>query len=381
VSFFDESDEPLTETRAAPRRRRPARGGGGGRRPPGGPGRSPSQQQAFVVRRGVALAVVVVAVVLIVLGVHSCQVSARNSALKDYSNNVASLITKSNQTGKTFFTELGGAHTSSNAVQLQTQIDQTLGDAESQLKQGKGLSVPDQMRVAQQNVVLALQMRRDGIQNIADEIQPALTKATSGDAVTRIAAEMARLYASDVVYTDYAAPAITGALHSAGIGVQTASDPNGQPIASGQFLQNISWLTPSYVASQFNASLPASASGPVAPGVHGDAMQSVSVGGQTLTPGGSATLAASPPPTFSCTFTNDGQNPETNTTVEVSVKGTSISGQAVQASTQPGGSYTVQVPLSSSPPAGTYTVTAMVERVPGETTLTHNTQTFSITFH
>lgn len=332
-----------------------------------------------MVRRGIALAIVVVAVILIVLGVHSCEVSARNSGLKDYSNSVASLITKSNQTGKTFFTELSGAHGSTNAVQLQTQIDQTLGDAQSQLKQAEDLSVPDQMRVAQQDVVLALQMRRDGIQNIANEIQPALTKSTSADAVQRIAAEMARLYGSDVVYTDYAAPAIVGALHGAGIGVQTASNSNGQPIASGQFVQSINWLTPSYVASQFNAALPSS-SGPVAPGIHGDAMQSVSVGGQTLTPSGTATLPASPPPTFTCNFTNDGQDPETNTVVQVSVKGTNVSGQAIQASTSPGGSYTVQVPLNSSPPKGTYTVTATVERVPGETTLTHNTQTFTITF-
>ncbi len=378
MSFFDEADEPLTETRTAPRTRRPS---GGGRRPPGGPRRTPSEQQAFVVRRGVALAAVVVVVILVVLGVHSCEVSARNSALKDYSNNVASLITKSNQTGKTFFSELNGAGGSSNAVNLQTQVDQTLSDARSQLRQAQGLSVPDEMKVAQQNLVLALQMRRDGINSIAGEIQPALTKSTSSDAVNRIAAEMARLYASDVVYTDYAATAIAGALHGAGIGVQTPTNPNGQPIASGQFVQDVSWLTPSTVASKFNASLPSGSSGPAAPGVHGDAMQSVSVSGQTLTSGGTATIAASPPPTFTCTFTNDGQNKETNTVVKVQVKGTSVSGQAVQASTSPGGTYTVPVPLSSSPPAGTYTVTATVEPVPGEKTFTHNSQTFTITFH
>jgi hypothetical protein len=379
LSFFDEADEPLTETRTPPRRRR---GGGGGGRPPGGSRRSQSEQQAFVVRRGIALAVVVIAVILIVLGVHSCEVSARDSGLKDYSNSVASLITKSNQTGKTFFSELNNASGSSNSANLQTQVNQTRADAQSQLSQAEGLSVPDEMRVAQQDLVLALQMRRDGIANIADEIQPALSKATSADAVNQIAAEMARLYASDVLYTDYATHAIAGALHGAGISVQTPTNPNGQPIASGQFLQDVSWLSPTTVASKFNASLPSSsASGPAAPGIHGDAMQSVSVGGQTLTPSGTATLAASPPPTFTCTFTNDGQNKETNTSVKVQVKGTSVSGQAVQASTSPGGTYTVQVPLSSAPPAGTYTVTATVEPVPGEKTFTHNSQTFTITFH
>jgi hypothetical protein len=379
LSFFDDADEPLTEPSTAPRRRRPS--GGGGARPPRGGGRS-SGQEAFVVRRGVALAIVVIAVILIVLGVHSCEVSARNSALKDYSNSVASLITKSDQTGKTFFSELSGAGATTNATQLQTQVNQTLGDARSQLSQAQGLNAPSEMDVAQQNLVLALQMRANGIENIANELQPALAKSTSADAVNRIAAEMARLYASDVVYTDYAAPAIAGALNAAGIHPQTSSNPNGQPIASGQFVQDVGWLSPSFVAGKFNASLPSASgsSGPVAPGIHGDAMQSVSVNGTTLTPGGTATIAASPPPTFSCTFTNDGQNKETNTVVQVSVKGTGVSGQAIEASTSPGGSYTVQVPLGSSPPKGTYTVTATVERVPGETTLTHNTQTFTVTF-
>ena len=44
--------------------------------------------QAIRVRRGVAAAVLVVLFILVVLGVHSCQVSARNSALQDYNANV-----------------------------------------------------------------------------------------------------------------------------------------------------------------------------------------------------------------------------------------------------------------------------------------------------
>ena len=335
-----------------------------------------------MVRRGIALTALVIVVVLIVLGVHSCEVSQRNSALKDYSNSVAALIVKSNNTGKTLFSDLSLAGGTTNATNLQTEINQTRQDAQSELGETKGLSVPDQMQDAQRDLVLALQMRTDGIAKIADDIQPALSKSSSGDAVQGIAAEMARLYASDVVYTDYAAPAIAAALHGAGIPVETPSTPNGQPIASGQFLQDVQWLTPSYVASKFNATLPASsAGGKAAPGVHGDAMRSVSANGTQLVVGGTNTLPASPPPTFSCTFTNDGQDPETNTVVRVVVAGTSASGQFIQPQTQPGQSYTVQVPLSSSPPAGTYTVTATVERVPGETSLTHNTQTFQVTFH
>jgi hypothetical protein len=58
-----------------------------------------------------------------------------------------------------------------------------------------------------------------------------------------------------------------------------------------------------------------------------------------------------------------------------------VSGQAIVPETVPGHTYTAQVTLSSSPPAGSYTLKAMIERVPGETVLTHNTQTFQVAFH
>ncbi len=374
MSFFDEADEPLTEQRTASRRR----GSSGGGRSPSGGRRSGSEQQAFIVRRAIALIVLVIAVILIVLGVHSCEVSQRNSALKNYSDNVATLIAKSDQTGKTLFTELSGASGASNAANLQTQINQTRQDAQSELRQAKGFSVPNEMSVAQQNLVLALEMRSDGIANIADSVQQALSKTTSADAVNRIAAEMARLYASDVLYTDYAAPAIAGALHGAGI---AAGPPNGQPIAASQVIENVQWLTPTFVASKFGAALPTAQGGKPAPGAHGHAMQSCSVGGTALVVGGTNTLPASPAPTFSCSFTNDGQNNETNVVVKVLLSGTSISGQQVVPQTVPGHQYTVQVSLSSSPPAGSYTVTATVEKVPGETVTAHNTLSFPITFH
>src|SRR5205807_423248 len=96
LSFFDEADEPRTTPRTAPRRRRAS---GSGRRPP-------TDQQAIQIRRAVAAVVLLVILILIVLGVHSCQISQRNSSLKDYNNHVAALIQQSDQTGKGLFTLL-----------------------------------------------------------------------------------------------------------------------------------------------------------------------------------------------------------------------------------------------------------------------------------
>ena len=331
-----------------------------------------------MVRRIVLAAVVVVAIVLIALLVNSCETSARNSALKDYNNSIASLNARSVQTGANFFNVLSGG--TSDPTSLQQHLNQAVGDATNELGNAKGLSVPDEMKVAQQDFVQALQMRKDGMGNIANQVQPALQSQTSQNAIDTIAAEMARFYASDVLYKNYSVPQIVGALRAAGISV---GGLGGQQLNSQQFLPSIQWLDPTHVATALHVSLPsARATTPTraAPGIHGHAMQSVSVGGTTLSTSGTNTIPASPPPTFSCTFTNDGQNTETNVVVKVTVTGTGVSGQAVTPQTMPGHQYTAQVTLGSSPPKGTYMVTAAVQHVPGEKTFTHNSMTFQVTF-
>jgi hypothetical protein len=377
LSFFDEADEPRTQQQTTPRRRRPS---GTGRRPPSGPSgpgrRRPPDQQSIQVRRGVAAVAIIVVLILIILGVHSCQVSARNSALKDYTNNVSSLIQQSNQTGTQLFTELSGGGGQSNATNLQSQINDTLSGAVGELSHARGLSVPDQMQSAQQNLVLALQMRRDGIANIATQIQPALGSTTSNDALNSIATEMARFYASDVLYKDYTAPLMAAALHASGIAV---GGLGGVTIEGGQFLPDLGWLTPSFVASKIGASVQ-NANGKPAPGLHGHVLNSVSVAGTTLQTGSTNTIPSHPPPTFTLNFTNGGHFNELDVVLKVTVNGTSTSGRTVVPQTTPGQTLNTQVTLTSSPPAGNYTVVATVQPVPGEANTANNTLSFPVTF-
>jgi hypothetical protein len=366
LSFFDEADEPRTEPRTAPSTRRPS---GTGRRPP-------SDQQTIRLRQAAAAVAILIVVILIVLGVHSCQVSAATGALKDYANAVSALNQQSDQTSKELFTQLSGAGTASNVASLQTQLNGTLVHADSDLSRGKGLSAPDQVKAAQQNLVLAMQMRRDGISTIAGAVQQALGTSTSRDALGSIATEMARFYASDVLYKDYVIPSIVGALHGAGIAV---GGTNGETIDAGQFLPDLGWLTPTFIAAKLGAQAPA-ASGKPAPGVHGHTLDSVTVAGTMLQTGSPNTIPASPPPTFTLHFTNGGTVNETNVVLAVTVKGTSISGQTVVPQTTAGAQSTGQVTLSSSPPAGTFNVTATVKPILGEKQTQNNSQTFPVTF-
>jgi hypothetical protein len=366
LSFFDEADEPRTETRVPsrnpPRQRRPS---GTGRRPPA--------DQSVQTRRAVLAVVLLIVVILIALGVHSCQVSANESALKDYTNHVSSLVTQSNATGKQLFGQLAPSNGQGNGPAIQTQINGTLSQAEKEYQSARDYGAPDAVKTANSNFVLALKMRRDGIHNVASQIQPALGNQTSQTAVNSIAAEMARFYASDVLYKDYTAPAVAGALHSAAIAVGA----NGVTIAGGQFVPNVLWLTPTYIAAQLHV---VAGGGKATPGTHGHTLNSVAVGSNTMVAGVTNHVPASPPPTFTFAFTNGGSNSETNVVCKVVVSGTGVSGQTTVPQTTAGKNGTCQVPLNSSPPTGNQTVTATIEKVPGETDTSNNSQTFTVDF-
>lgn len=386
MSFFDDEEEPRADPPTVERRRRPAGGSRrptGGRRPPGRPpggrGRAPTAE-AIRARRAVAAFALLVIIILIVVGVHSCQVSATNSALRNYSVSVSTIIQRSDQNGARLFALLSQSKGTNNAPGLQNQVDESRLTAQSQLSQAEAFSVPDQVSQAQANLIMALRMRADGITDIGLQLQPALQAQTSGGAVTKIAADMARFYASDVVYKDYALPVIVAQLTKAGIAV---GGTNGEPINQGQFLPSLQWLQPSFVAGALQVST-RSASGKITPGSHGHQLNTVSVGGTTLQTGSTNTLTASPPPTFSLSFANSGQNTETNVTCKVTVANSSgqtvANGQQVVPQTSAGQSYTCQVTLTTSPPKGSATVTATIVPVPGEKVISNNTFTFPVTF-
>jgi LysM repeat protein len=222
--------------------------------PPRGPGGG--SDSAVRSRRLVALAALIVVLILIVIGVHSCQVSQANSDLRDYSVSVNSIMQSSQQTSQRFFALLSSGQGSTGAGSLETQLDEAHISAAGQLSRAQGLSVPGQLQTAQQELVLALRMRAQGIFNTAQTIPSALQSQTASLATSSIAAEMARFYASDVLYKDYVLPMLVKTLTQAGIAV---GGPSGEPVNQGQFLPNVQWLTPSYVATQLRA--PATPSG------------------------------------------------------------------------------------------------------------------------
>ncbi|HEX4484489.1 MAG TPA: hypothetical protein VH081_11975 [Solirubrobacteraceae bacterium] len=305
--------------------------------------------------------------------VHGCQVNATQSALEDYANSVSSLNSQSAANGKQLFTQLAQASASGNPQSVQNGINQVLNDEKGVYKKAQQVSVPDQVKTGNANFLMALKMRIDGTTNISNEIQPALSTSATPASVTAIAQETERLYASDIIYKDYALPQIYGALHAAGARFS--------PINGDQFVPNVEWVSPTFLAQTLGVSTPTQTSGKPTPGLHGHSLTSVSVNGSTLQPGGATnTLPTGSVPSFVLTFNNGGTNNEHNVKCKVSINGSSVSGTATVPETFAGKNAQCTVKLNAAPPAGTQTVVATIEKVLGEKNVSNNTLTYTITF-
>lgn len=378
MSFFDEADEPpRTETRSTsrPSSRRGSGGSDGSGR---GPRRRPPShppQQSIRTRRSIAVVAFVIVIIIIAVAVSSCEGSANRSALQNYGDNVNSIITSSNGTSHKLFNALSSAGGASSSVTSQ-KVNEALAQAENELSSAQRQSVPSAAEAANSHLVTALQLRRDGLANIAAEIQPALGSQHQ-EPIRQITQDMAAFLASDVIYKDYTVKELVSALHGAGIAV---GGQNGTPINGGQFLPSVQWLQTGYVGAQLgsgSSSGASSTSGPVT-GLHGDALTSVTYNGTALVNG--ATVTANPPPTFGLNVTDQGNFTETNVLCKVQVLGTSIVGTKVIPSIGRNQSLTCDVTLRSSPPAGNYNIKASVAKVPGEHNLSNNSLGISVAF-
>ena len=367
MSFFDEDDEPR---RRAPRPRRAAGGD------------VAADSQTLMIRRAVAGVVIVLFLLLLILVVRSCQSSQRENGLKDYNNEVAAIASQSSrQVGAEFFRLLneGG---SDSPQDLQTAISAFKVQAEQQLDQAKSLSVPDEMRAANESLLIALEWRRDGLAYIAERIRTAL--GDSGDAadeaIQQIAAQMEVFLASDVAYQTRVAPTIKSVLDDNEIG--------GQQIAQSQFLPDLAWLDASTVADKLGQQLSAGAgrdkNEPTGPGLHGTNIDSVSYGDTTLQPDAPNQLTYSADSAFAVKFTNGGENDEfdVKVTVKIAGNGSPITLTDTIDSIAPQASATANLALDKKPPVGSaVTITVRVAPVPGEEKTDNNQADYQAIFN
>jgi hypothetical protein len=379
LSFFDEDDEPprttRTRTRAAPppRRGRPVRSG-----PP---------DQNILVRRLVAGITIAVMLVLLVIVVRACNQSRHENALKEYNRQVSGIATQSRQTGSEFFKLMDQAATQSPS-DLYQQILSFRGSADTALKQAQAIDPPDDMRQAHNSLLIALELRRDGLEGIAERIRPALgDEGEAADkAIRDIAGQMQMFTASDVIYRARVTRFIEEALNNAEIG--------GQTIDESPFMADIAWQSDTFVAARLDHQLSRDGDGDgdgappegqtTGPGLHGTGLDATSYGNVTLQPGASNRLSYVPGQPFLVAFTNQGDNDEFNVKVTLRIardSGSPITLTKRVPTVAKGERVTVTLPLNKEPPLGTVvTINVTVHAVPGEEKTDNNKASYPTLF-
>jgi hypothetical protein len=373
VSFFDEDDEPLRTTQR--RRPRPRRGS-----PAGG---AATDSQTIYIRRALLGLGLVLLVVLLGLFVSSCRGRQAENALKDYNSKVSALAGESQQTGGEFFKLFGQGQPSGQ--ELQTNVNSLRVQAERTLQQGQELSVPDDMVPAQQSLLIALELRKNGLESIAENIRTAL--GDSGEqadaAIKRMAGQMAAFNASDVLYQARVIPFIKAALAKRSIAA---------PITSSTFLPNVDWLSQQVIAQKLDQQLTSGGSNgssggkaqPTGPGLHGTGVSSTSVGNQTLQPGTPNQITYEPGMTFQVAFMNQGDNDEFNVKVTLRIESESSSPITISTtvdSIAKGAKATAQLKLNRTPPLNTSAnIRVTVAPVPGEKKTDNNKSSYPALF-
>ena len=270
MSFFDEGDEPTRVTRSS----RPRRGGGGGSGGGSAPRTAPRRpdRQTLLVRQGVAIGVGLLLIIVIAVGVRGCVSNQQENALKDYNRDVNSVTTSSDRdVGRAFFQLLSSG--SDQAQDLQVQVNQLRLAADEDARRARSFDVPDERRGAHNNLLLTLDFGAEALRRIAAELRTYIGRGQpSEQAVERIAGQMQKFLASDVVYNQRVAPLIKESLDSEGI--------TGQRIPTSQFMPSIAWLSPDYVAEQLGAEAGTQSDEP-APALHGHGLTSVAEGDNT----------------------------------------------------------------------------------------------------
>jgi hypothetical protein len=334
------------------------------------------------------IAGVVGAVLLLVLFfvVRACNDTRHDNALKDYNRQVSNIGTQARQTGEEFFKQLGQA-TAQSPSELYAAIVADKGAADTSLKQARALSVPGDMAPAQQSLLISLELRRDGLDSVAGSIRQALGDEgeVADKAIKDIAADMRAFDASDVLYDQRVTPFIKASLDKAGI--------RGQTTLKSQFLPDISWISPQFVAQKLGQQLSAPSTGdgattkdnqPTGPGLHGTGLTATSYGNVALSPTASNRLTYVKGQAFLVAFTNQGDNDEFNVKVSLKISGGSGAAITLNKTVEKiakGEKATVELPLNRQPAVGAaLTINVTVAAVPGEKKTDNNKASYPTLF-
>jgi hypothetical protein len=329
-----------------------------------------------MLRRTIALVGGVIVLILFVLLVRGCLNAREENAIKDYSNDSAELLRESKEDGDQLFNLLEGKGGTDQATAIINQLNGYRTSSSNRVDRARALDVPGDLNGAQDELLEVLELRRDGFADITDALEVALGDQDRRQGSDDVAIQMQVFLASDIVDTQRFRPKLFDVLRD-----KSLSAPD---LPRKGFVPDIQWLQPDFVADQVNALRTGTGGGgAAAPGLHGNGIAGVSLGGTALAPGGSASVQLTGDLSFQIQVQNQGENTENDVVVRVTV------GDGGDADTQEetidtiaaGELKTVTIPLTKQPPTGqNVPIKVEVKPVAGEQKTDNNTQESSVIF-
>ncbi|MGI9557822.1 MAG: CARDB domain-containing protein [Solirubrobacterales bacterium] len=328
------------------------------------------KRRQYVIRRLVAIGAAILILVLLVLAVRGILDARKTRAFENYVNDLTALVAESDATSQAFFTRLSGSQQGSD-LSFEAQIDADRASTETLAARANALDPPDELASANEDIVLAFELRTEGMTVIASEVNnlTADDDQAAQRAIRRITRQMGVFFASDVIYARGRDEA-TAVLAEENI---TAEIPPSQFLPNDQ-----NWLDETVVAGAFGE-----AGGAVPPGstgVRGLGLGPVSINEVVLVPDAETTVAVGEGnPELTVEVQNQGEAEESDVAVSYTLGGTD--GQENISTIAAGESELVTLPINPAPETGVpTTLEVMVDPVPGEEIEANNRATYTVTF-
>jgi hypothetical protein len=326
------------------------------------------RRQQFVLRRLIAVGVGLLILILFVFGVRGCLEARSDRGLRNYAQDIGTIMQESQQRGEEFFDALesGGG----SEQELEQQISAIRGASASLLDRAENLGAPDQMREAQSATTLSLRLRRDALEQIAANIGEATADRETTDNVEVIAQQMGSLFASDILWGQLASPEITSVLESED--VETQDLPAGNFMPEGDAAK--------YLDQTEIAGLIGGVSGDEeAAGLHGLGLVQTSIGDTALS-ADTTTTVPSDANEISVEVQNQGESEESEVTVVVTL-GDQPPIEKPIPRIDAGATEVANIPIDTLPqPGAEIQLDVLVQPVDGEQVTDNNEATYTIVF-
>ena len=359
MAFLDDEEE----LGAPPDPERPRR--------PGRPERELStpqrRRQQFLLRRLIGVGVGIAFLILLVVGFRGCLEARSDRGLRDYSQNIATIMQESQVRGEEFFAALQDDNISEQ--DLENQISSIRSASSGLLERAENLDAPDQAREAHSATTQSLRLRRDGLEQITASIGGATADAETAPDLEVITQQMGSLYASDILWSQLAVPELEGVLDEEGVDAPEFPAGNFMPendptrfLDETEIVDLITGLGGDEVTG----------------GIRGLELVQVSVGDTTLSPDTTTTVADDANEVL-VQVLNGGEETERAVEVVVTFGDTELTEPIPQI--EPGATEEAALPLDTIPQPGTEVqVDVLVEPVPGEQASDNNQAVYTVVF-